>query len=177
MRAALAVLLAFLIGLQPAAVCTQAGQQQASAAPSQAAKPPDPATPPPSVESLGLSLARIKRELGDRPATENKDGLKLDFYVEVFAFAPPIPIFQPGELTTGPVPWGPPTHADFLKHVTPEAFRSPAVPISSIAIMGIAYLMKQEADRQKRRKAEEEIKKRNDELRKKYPYLVAEPKK
>lgn len=173
MRAALAVLLAFAIGLQPAAVCAQAAPKPSAGAPPQAAQPETP----PSVESLGLSLARIKRELGDRPATENKDGLKLDFYVEVFAFAPPIPIFQPGELTTGPVPWGPPTHADFLRHVTPEAFRSPAVPISSIAIMGIAYLVKQEADRQKRRKAEEELKKRNDELRKKYPYLVAEPKK
>ncbi len=176
MRTALVVLLALAIGLQPVLVCADAQTQTSGGNP----RPPDQKSPPetrPSVEALGLSLDRIKRELGDRPATPDENGLKLDFYVEVFALAPPIPIFQPGELTTGPVPWGAPTHADILNVVTPQAFRSPTVPISSLAIMGIAKLIQMEADRAKRRKAEEERRKRNEELRKKYPYLVAEPKK
>ncbi|MEW5982724.1 MAG: hypothetical protein AB1806_10175 [Acidobacteriota bacterium] len=158
MRRALVLLIAANVGLQPAVARAQSA-------------------PPPSVESLGLSLERIKRGLDERPPTKDPSGLKLDFYVEVTALAPPIPIFQPGELTTGPVPWGAPTHADILNIVTPQAFKSPAVPIGTLAIMGIQQLIKMEMERQKRRKAEEERRKRDDELKKKYPYLVAEPKK
>lgn len=166
MRTVLVVLLASVIGLQPGAVFAQVGRGQTADAQRR-----------PSVEALGLSLDRIKRELGEQRSSADENGLKLDFYVEVTALAPPIPIFQSGELATGPVPWGAPTHADFLNHVTPQAFKSPAVPLSTLAIMGIAQLIRMEADRQKRRKAEEARQQRDDELRKKYPYLVAEPKK
>ena len=132
MRPALAFLLAILIGLQPAAVRAQLG----AAAP-----------PPPSVEALGMSFERIKRGLRVLPPSTAKTPLKLEYYVEVQGLMPPLPLFKPGELTTGPVPFGAPTHRDMMDHVTPEAFKSGTVPVSSLAIMGIVKLLQWEAQR------------------------------
>ena len=132
MRPLLALLLAGLVGLQPAAVRAQQG----AAAP-----------PPPSVEALGMSFERIKRGLRVLPPSTAKTPLKLEYYVEVQGLMPPLPLFKPGELTTGPVPFGAPTHRDMMDHVTPEAFKSGTVPVSSLAIMGIVKLLQWEAQR------------------------------
>jgi len=128
----LASLLACLVGFQPAAVQAQQG-------------PASP--PPPSVEALGMSFERIKRGLRVLPPSTAKTPLKLEYYVEVQGLMPPIPLFKPGELTTGPVPFGAPTHRDMMDHVTPEAFKSGTVPVSSLAIMGIVKLLQWEAQR------------------------------
>jgi hypothetical protein len=101
----------------------------------------------PSVESLGMSFARIKRELRTLPPSTAKTPLKLEYYVEVQGLAPQIPLFRPGELTSGPVPYGAPTHSDMMDHVTPEAFKAGTVPVSSLAIMGIVKLLQWEAQR------------------------------
>lgn len=127
MRRVLACVVACLVGLQPAAVCAQQA--------------------PPSIDSLGMSFARIKRELRTLPPSTAQTPLKLEYYVEVQGIAPPIPIFRPGELTTGPVPFGAPTHADMMDHVTPIYFKSPTIPISGIVIMGLAKLIEWEAAR------------------------------
>ena len=50
-----------------------------------------------------MSFARIKRELRTLPPSTAQTPLKLEYYVEVQGLAPPIPIFMPGELTTGPL--------------------------------------------------------------------------
>jgi hypothetical protein len=149
MRRVLACFVASLVGFQPAAVWAQQGAPPG--APAALAQPPpgqpmaDQATP--SVESLGISFARIKRELRILPPSTAKTPLKLEYYVEVQGVMPPIPIFRPGELTTGPVPYGAPTHSDMMDHVTPLAFKSPAVPVSAIAIMGIQMLLQWELNR------------------------------
>ena len=149
MRRVLACVVAGLVGLQPAAVWAQ--QSAPPGAPAALAQPP-PAPPvadqaTPSVESLGISFARIKRELRILPPSTAKTALKLEYYVEVQGLMPPLPIFRPGELTTGPVPYGAPTHADMMDHVTPLAFKSGTVPVSSLAIMGIVKLLQWEAQR------------------------------
>jgi hypothetical protein len=120
-----------LIGLQPSAVRAQQGT----------------VPPAPSVEALGMSFERIKRGLRVLPPSTAKTPLKLEYYVEVQGLMPPLPLFKPGELTTGPVPFGAPTHRDMMDHVTPEAFKSGTVPVSSLAIMGIVKLLQWEAQR------------------------------
>ena len=154
----LAFLLACLVGLQPAAVRAQQGPPPRTAAagaqPSSAQA--GPASTVPSVESLGMSFERIKRGLRMLPPSASRAPLKLEYYVEVRGLAPPIPIFRPGELATGPVPYGAPTHWDMMNHVTPEAFKAGTVPVSSLAIMGLAKLIQWEAQRAREERREKE---------------------
>jgi len=145
MRQAFACLLALLIGLQPTAALARQGV--GPVAPPQAA---------PSIDSLGMSFARIKRELRTLPPSTAQTPLKVEYYVEVQGLAPPIPIFRPGELTTGPVPYGAPTHADMMSHVTPEEFKSPRIPVSGIVIMGLAKLIQWEAARAREERREKD---------------------
>ena len=156
MRLLLALLLACLVGPQPAAVRAQqpappgteaAGTRQASA---------QALSPVPSVESLGMSFERIKRGLRILPPSASRAPLKVEYYVEVQGVAPPIPIFRPGELATGPVPYGAPTHWDMMNHVTPEAFKAGTVPVSTLAIMGLAKLIQWEAQRAREERREKE---------------------
>jgi hypothetical protein len=157
MRRVLACMLACLVGLQPAAVRAQQGAEPRAAA--QAPPPPPPgfqSQAVPSVESLGMSFERIKRELRILPPSTAKTPLKLEYYVEVQGLMPPLPIFRPGELTTGPVPYGAPTHGDMMDHVTPLAFKAGTVPVSSLAIMGIVKLLQWEAQRARDERREKE---------------------
>jgi hypothetical protein len=150
MRRVLACVLACLIGLQPASAWARQGSAAAGSRPGTqppAAAQADPARPIPSVEALGVSFERIKRELRMRPPSTARTPLKLEYYVEVQGLLPQIPIFAPGELTSGPVPYGAPTHADMLDHVTPLAFKSPAIPVSGILMMGVQMLVQWEANR------------------------------
>jgi hypothetical protein len=154
MRPVLALLLACLVGPQPAAVrAQQAAPPGTDAAGTQPASAQAPA---PSVESLGMSFERIKRGLRILPPSKASTPLKLEYYVEVQGLAPPIPIFRPGELATGPVPYGAPTHWDMMSHVTPEAFKTGTVPVSSLAIMGLAKLIQWEAQRAREERREKE---------------------
>ena len=183
MRRELVCLLACLVGLQPGAAVAQQGS-----APGAAAARIQPPTAPrgqaqavPSVESLGMSFDRIKRELRILPPSTAKTALKLEYYVEVRGLLPPMPLFRPGELTTGPVPYGAPTHWDMMNHVTPEAFKAGTVPVSSLAIMGIAKLIQWEAQRAReerlaeQRKAEMEAE-RERQRRLKESILISPPK-
>ena len=144
MRRVLATVLACLVGLQPAAVGARQGSTPGAAA---AQTQPAPAHAVPSVESLGMSFDRIKRELRILPPSTAPTALKVEYYVEVQGLMPALPLFRPGELTTGPVPLGAPTHWDMMDHVTPLAFKSPTIPVSAIAIMGIQMLLKWEVAR------------------------------
>ena len=162
MRRVLACVLACLVGFQPAVVWAQQGA--GASAPALQHKPPPPGSsqgqPPPDFDALGVSFDRIKRELRLSPPSTVKTPLTLEFYVEVQGTAPPILLFKPGELATGPVPYGAPTHSDVLELFTPIEFRSPSMPISSIAIMGLAKLIQWETNRARERRAEEARQKR-----------------
>jgi len=114
MRRARAICVATLIGLLPAVP----GAQQTR--------------PLPTVESLGVSFDRIKRQLDVKPASKDQTGLKLEYYVEVIAMAPPIYLFAPDEPSFGPVPGSAPSHADMMRHITPLAFSSPRATLVSI---------------------------------------------
>jgi len=114
MRGALAILLATLIGSEPAVLSAQQS------------------TPLPSVESLGVSFDRIKRQMGQKPASTTQMSLKLDYYVEVVGVAPPFQLFAPEERSFGVVPGVAPSHSDMMRHLTPQPFRAPAATIASI---------------------------------------------
>lgn len=172
MRGAVAACLALVLALQPvlaSASQSASGQQRAAGSPP---KTSAPQTALPSVESLGVSFDRIKRELRELPPSSGATPLKVDYHVEVMGIAPPIQLFTPAELAAGPVPNAPPTHWDMVDLWTKPEFKAPAVPISSLAIMGLAKLIQWQADQAKRRKAEEDRRRELEELRQKFPDLV-----
>ena len=86
------------------------------------------------VDRLPIDVERIQRQIrqGSTEA-EQREGLNLRYQVEVFGRAPEIRIFAPGEnLTTGPVPYGAPTHQEMIDHVTPREFRSPVMDFNAL---------------------------------------------
>jgi len=107
-------------------------QQQSPAATSRATAQ----TPPSSgvnVDRLPLDLQRIERQLRRNRDREEFDGVRLRYFVDVFGQSPRIELFAPEEnLSTGPVPWGAPTHNDMLQQVTPKEFRSPPMDLSAV---------------------------------------------
>ena len=126
----------------------------------------------PDIEALGVSFDRIKRLLADRAPTADKNGLKLNYYVEVVALAPRLQLFTREELAPrGVIPWGAPTHADIVNLLTPVEFRSPRVDVGSLAILGLIKLAQWEAERMKRYRAEEDRRKRNEEERRRQKAL------
>jgi hypothetical protein len=154
MHKALAALLGVLIGIQPALVRAEEGQAQTPAP--AVAQTPVPKTPGLDYDLLSASLVRLRRELAEQPPSRAYTPLKLDFYVEVTADAPPIVLFTPKDLEpVGPVPWGAMTHREFLDLVTPKEFRTPTIPIGSIVYYGIKQLIDWEREKAKRQKEAE----------------------
>lgn len=125
----LAVLVVVVCGL-PAPASAQQAEPQAPSAPTATATPAVDAT------KLGVSIARIRRELRQAEAREQEPGtLNLKYHVEVFGQAPRLDFLNDFSLAHGtPMPYGGPTHREFLDIVTPQQFRSPVVPIYGIAM-------------------------------------------
>jgi hypothetical protein len=86
------------------------------------------------VSRLPLDLQRIQRELQQSAITaEDRDGLNLRYQIEVYGRAPQIQLFTAEDnLTTGPVPYGAPTHREVIEHITPQEFRSPVMDFNSL---------------------------------------------
>jgi hypothetical protein len=104
----------------------------------------DPATEPkqetaaaPAVDpaKLPVSLDRIRLELADKPATKTS-GLKIQETIEVVAPAPKAEQFlwdpETAKLATGPVPYGAPTHKDFINLVTPQEFKNYPMDLNAL---------------------------------------------
>jgi hypothetical protein len=86
-----------------------------------------------NVERLPLDRERIHRALQLSAIREEREGLNLRYTVDVYAQAPPIVIFTPGDnLVSGPVPYGGPTHKEMIEHVTPKEYRAPIADFSSL---------------------------------------------
>ena len=117
-------------------------------------KPQDP--PQIDATKLGVSLDRIQKglRLAEIKEKESRDGLRLEFNVQVFGVAPRIDVIPDGEdLVFGPVPGTAPSHSQFIEYVTPAIYRQPAMPISAFA----AWAAKWMADKSKKARCEEEI--------------------
>ena len=117
----------FLLGLLSAAGVPSASAQDTSAQPE-----PDQ-TASVEVSRLPVNLARIQRQLQQAAIREERDGLNLRYFVDVFAPAPPIRLFTPRDnLAWGPAPYGGPTHSEMLNIMTPKEFRTPAMDLSGL---------------------------------------------
>ena len=85
------------------------------------------------VSRLPINLQKIIRELKQSTVKEERDGLNLRYSVEVFGQSPPLVFFtREDNLTTGPVPYGAPTHREMIEHVTPREYRAPAADFSAL---------------------------------------------
>lgn len=77
-----------------------------------------------------LNLARIKYRLAQAQAQDQSiEGLRLEYQLSVFGVAPAIEFLQGFDIEYGGVPFGAPTHADFVDRWTPREFRAPTVPL------------------------------------------------
>jgi len=98
---------------------------------------------------MGVDLSRIKRELNQAQAEEpaDADPLRLRFTVEVVGTAPKIDLLE-GFNVRGPLPYGPPTHQEFLDVVTPREYRTPVVPFFGLAVAAAQKLWQYNKKRQ-----------------------------
>jgi hypothetical protein len=91
------------------------------------------------VARLPIDIRRIEREFREASIREDRTGLNLRYFVEVYGQAPPL-VFLTKEdnLVYGPVPYGAPTHRDILWMLTPPAHRGSlyALPLFRIPIGG-----------------------------------------
>lgn len=97
---------------------------------------------------MGISLDRIVKGLKFEEMRERRTDspLKLEFQVQVFGVAPRIDVLGDYDISAdGPIPYGAPTHQDFLNQLTPQAYRSPAMPLSSAALWAIGQLIQRGA--------------------------------
>jgi hypothetical protein len=77
------------------------------------------------VSRLPIDMQRIERRFRQGQVREERDGLNLRYYVDVFAVAPRIVLFtEQDNLRYGPVPYGGPTHNEMLEMMTPRPFRN-----------------------------------------------------
>jgi hypothetical protein len=141
------ILVVAVLAMPPSSLAQAVNGSQVPPKPEGEATTLDPA-------KLGVSLARIRRELAQAEAEEStRDGqLRLQFVVEVYGQAPKIDLLRDFPLS-GPVPYGGPTHQEVLDVLTPEEFRSPMIPFSAIAVWAAHKL----AERSKKQRCEEEI--------------------
>ncbi len=103
----------------------------------QDADPPPAKTAATEIDAtkLGVSLSRIQRQLGiaERRDSIARDGLRLDFNVQVYGTAPKIEVLKGLDLFNGPVPGSAPSHQQFIEYVTPQIYRSPTMPVGALA--------------------------------------------
>ncbi|MGQ0732429.1 MAG: hypothetical protein ACT4QD_02105 [Acidobacteriota bacterium] len=147
---------------QPVAAVQQAGTesqspQTSAGAPREATTPPaaEQGAPPVDATKLGVSLSRIRRELGQLPTSSERSGedpMRLEFVVQVFGETPRIDLLRDFPLV-GPTPHGAPTHQEVLDFLTPQAYRSPPFPILALA----SWAAQQLWQKSKKQRCEEEI--------------------
>lgn len=88
---------------------------------------------PVDVNKLPVDVDRIHRQLRQDSSREEADGLRLRYFIDVYGQTPPIVIFGPeANLSSGPVPYGGPTHREMLEQMTPREYRPPAADLSAL---------------------------------------------
>ena len=148
-RVALALLLAANVAIPARA------QSPAATEPAPGAAPTSPAAsdqlPAVDATKLGVSLSRIRKGLRVTETREQATGtpLRLEYQVQVYGALPKIDIMGDFDISRdAPLQYGAPTHQDFLNQWTPQAYRSPRVPVSAIAGWALFQLVKR-ADKSK----------------------------
>ncbi len=118
---------------------------------------PTPADSQIDATKLGVSLERIRRGLRVTESREKQQQagavLRLEFQVQVYGMAPKIEVLKGVDLFNGPVPGSAPTHRQFIEFVTPQIYRTPAMPLSALAGWAAVQLFQ----KSKKARCEEEI--------------------
>ena len=84
------------------------------------------------VSRLPIDLRRIERSFRQTTIREERDGLNLRYFVDVYAKAPPIVLITPEDnVVYGPAPYGAPTHREMLQMMTPREFRASGMMLGS----------------------------------------------
>jgi len=85
------------------------------------------------VSRLPIDLRRIEKSFRQTTIREQRDGLNLRYFVDVYAKAPAIVLFtKEDNLLNGPVPYGGPTHREMLDMITPKEHRAPAADLGAL---------------------------------------------
>ena len=78
------------------------------------------------VKRLPIDLAKVTSQLRQTASTDSHSVLHIRYTIDVYGQAPRIDLFtKQDNLATGPVPYGAPTHREFIEHVTPIEYRAP----------------------------------------------------
>ena len=97
------------------------------------AAPAPAATATVDVSRLPISLSNIEKRFRQTTIREERTGLNLRVFVDVYAKAPDIVLFtKEDNLLTGPVPYGGPTHREMLDMITPQEHRAPAADLGAL---------------------------------------------
>jgi hypothetical protein len=130
----------------------------------QAPVPAEPAEPQATTQAetnvdatkLGVSMSRIQKGLRISETRERSSGspFKLEYQIQVFGLAPRFNVLEDFDIgKAAPLSYGAPTHADFIRQWTPQAYRSPRWPVGALA--GWAFM--QVAQKAEKSKCEQEI--------------------
>jgi hypothetical protein len=115
------------------------------------------ADPQPAIDAtkLGVSLSRIQKGLriAESKEKEMRDGLRLEFQIQVYGRAPRIEVLKGVDLFNGAVPGTAPTHRDIIDFLTPQIYRTPGLPISALAMWATQHFW----EKGKKARCEEEI--------------------
>ena len=85
------------------------------------------------VSRLPIDLRRIEKNFRQTTIREQRDGLNLRYFVDVYAKAPAIVLFtKEDNLLFGPVPYGGPTHSEMLQMITPQEHSAPPADIGAL---------------------------------------------
>jgi hypothetical protein len=77
------------------------------------------------VSRLPIDLQRIERQFRQGQIREDRNGLNLRYFIDVFAQAPKIKIItKEDNLEYGQAPYGGPTHRDMVEEMTPREYRN-----------------------------------------------------
>ena len=77
------------------------------------------------VNRLPVDLKRIEQRFRQGQLREERDGLNLRYFVEVFALSPKIVLFtKEDNLEYGKAPYGGPTHSEMIEAMTPREYRN-----------------------------------------------------
>lgn len=77
------------------------------------------------VSRLPIDLQRIQSRFRQGQIREERNGLNLRYFVDVFAKAPELKLFtREDNLEYGPAPYGGPTHRDMMEVMTPREYRN-----------------------------------------------------
>jgi len=77
------------------------------------------------VSRLPIDLKRIESRFRQDQIREERDGLNLRYFVDVFAKAPRLVLFtKEDNLEYGQPPYGAPTHREMLNMMTPRQFQN-----------------------------------------------------